>query len=241
MLYSFLVCLAPVCLTVQSTAQIARLSPADLKPDTTDFTWTYMLNFEGDSVGYSTVEVSFEEDQFKLYEITEVPGFFESVIVRGDIATMEPYAVVVSGETGGHGIDCQMQLGNRITGYARYPDHPDYPLREMDTVRVPHMMERTSSFFLYLPWMPFDSLSKIAFTQLNTTSCRMYDVTVTATGEKARVHTPAGSFRTTKITYRGGETSQNFYLSMREPRVITRITIEGHPWEYILTTLTREE
>jgi hypothetical protein len=226
------------CLT---TAQPVALSLSDLAPDTTDVRWSYTLNHEGDSVGYAHVEISYLAGQYKLREVTRVEGFTETIVVRGAVEGLQPFAVVVTGESGGHGIDCQLQIGSRVTGYARYPDHPDHPMRTIDTAYIPNLLERTSSFFLYLPLMPFDSLEQIAFKQLNPLSCTLHDIVVTNTGSKQVIRTAAGSFETARIEFRGGQAAQNFYISTTTPRTVVRIEFEELPWRYELTSVERGE
>lgn len=240
-MWRFTITCSLLCTTLQLGAQPLRLTTDDLKPDTADIRYRYALTYEGDSIGYSNIEITYDQGQFKLREVTQIEGFSEIIVVRGDAGTLEPYAVVVTGETGGHGIDCQMQIGRRITGYARYPDHPDHPMRTMDTTLIPDLIERTCSFFLYLPLMPLDSVPQVTFTQLNTLSCTLHQIIVTDTQKTQRIKTNAGTFNTTRVEFRGGLTSQNFYISTSAPKVIARISFEELPWQYELIAYERGE
>ncbi len=195
----------------------------------------FRVSQKGDSVGYSRFSLTNYADSLVLGEKTDVSS--SQVIMTEEIVTvLNPdhsiMSNVISGRVSGFPIDTKfVWADNRISGYSKFPDHPQVPVIEVDTtVSVPYFERMTTLFYYPLLLKRYKKGKSLSYKTFDTMTGKFHDIQMEILGmEEIEVNGAQSTLM--KVRLSGGSATQLLYLNTKK-RLIEAIRFEGLDWEY---------
>ncbi len=187
-----------------------------------------------DSLGYSELSYSVTDDSILVVEDTKV--LVDGTVLEEKIVTVlnADYTVKyneITGSYSGFPIDVVYNWkDNQVVGYSKFPDHPNVPVINVDTIAAKHFERMTSVLFFPLLLPNYDEFSA-SYSQFNTQSGGFNSINLEA---KSNQVFGSASTNVNVVNLSGGVAEQILYISNTKPREIIGIRFKKLPWEYDL-------
>ncbi len=195
-----------------------------------DYSLTYKLLKDSDSVGYMKVNLKWNKDQGLLNEITSMGGFYENSMSYFN-KELKMDSIRILGNMGSAKIDCFSKEKNGfVIGHVGFPIGSNGTRNINNEIEVPNFYERSVSLLIYP--MKVDQQNSIEqIITYNATSGKFYNITVTRYNKNEIIKYNKKNYECKIIEYSGGIARQKFYIY---EGFIVRIDIIGQPYTYEL-------
>ncbi len=192
---------------------------------------TYRMSQNGDSVGFTSIHLYQNNQQWILHEIAEVPNLSEDIKLYVKLGPLSVDSVIIGGKMSGFPIECRANWdGLKVTGFSDFPRHPSRPTIHIDTTLEAEVIERATSFWLSPFYKELGSGFSKKYLQFNTMSGQINPITANWTSDES-IEIDGKNYQTHRVELRGGVASQNVYYDTQTKQII-KIDFEENDWVY---------